>query len=100
MERIYGRMKGRELIMKRDILISYSNMISKNLFEKYEEINDATRLTWSKNYEEANYAGCKIWTVIMQINKPGTQFAKIKVLQIMIENALNIVMSDTKDAEE
>jgi hypothetical protein len=38
--------------------------------------------------------------VIMIIEKPEDIFAKIKVLQIMIESTLNIVLSDTKDAEE
>jgi Asp-tRNA(Asn)/Glu-tRNA(Gln) amidotransferase C subunit len=35
----------------------------------------------------------------MVIEKPEVIFAKIKVLQIMIESTLNIVLSDLKDAE-
>jgi hypothetical protein len=35
----------------------------------------------------------------MIIVKPEAIFAKVKVLQIMIESTLNLVMSDTKDAE-
>jgi hypothetical protein len=62
----------RELMMKRDRLISYSNMFSKNLFEKDEEINNATNLKWNRNYEEAINAACKIWTVIIQIDKSQT----------------------------
>jgi hypothetical protein len=35
----------------------------------------------------------------MIIDKPGAIFAKIKVLHIITENTLNLVLSDTKDAE-
>jgi hypothetical protein len=87
-------------MVKRDRLISCSNMFSKNWFEKEEEINNATNLTWNRNYEEAINAACKIWTGIIQIDKSQTQFAKIRVLQIMIQSSLNIVLSVTKDTEE
>jgi hypothetical protein len=81
-------------------LISYSNVISKNLFEKDEEINNATKLMWNREYEEAIDAACKIWTKIMTIDKPEMIYPKIRVLQIMIENTLNTTMSDLLYAEE
>jgi hypothetical protein len=79
-------------------LISYSNQISKNLFEKDEEINRATQLMWNRDYEEAINEACKIWTPIMIIDKPEVLFAKVKVVQIMIESSLNQILSNTKDA--
>jgi hypothetical protein len=81
-------------------LISYSNAVSKNLFENDEEINNATKLIWNREYQEAIDAACKVWTRIMTITLPELIFAKTKVLQIMIESTLNITMSDTKYAEE
>jgi hypothetical protein len=54
---------------------------------------------WNRDYEEAINEACKVWTVIMTIEKPEVIFAKIKVLQTMIESMLNIVLSDLKDAE-
>jgi hypothetical protein len=84
---------------RRNRLISYSNAISKNLFENDEEINEATKLMWNIEYQEAIDAACKVWTKIMTITLPELIFAKTKVLQIMIESTRNITMSDTKDAE-
>jgi hypothetical protein len=84
---------------RRNRLISYSNIISKNLFENDEEINEATKLMWNRDYQEAIDAAYKIWTKIMTITEPELIFAKTKVLQIMIECTLNITLSDTNDAE-
>jgi hypothetical protein len=64
-ERIWGEMNERELIMKRVTLMSYNNMISKNLFEKDEEFNKTAKLMWDKNFEESINAPRKIWRVIM-----------------------------------
>jgi hypothetical protein len=54
---------------------------------------------WNRNYEEAIESTSKIWTVMMQIDKPETQFAKTKVLQIIIERTLSLVLSNTKEAK-
>jgi hypothetical protein len=54
---------------------------------------------WNRDYEEAINEACKVWTMIMIIEKSEAIFAKIKVLQIMIKSTLNIVLSDLKDAE-
>jgi hypothetical protein len=99
MERVHSKLKEREIALKRDRLISYSNMVSKNLFEKDEEINNATKLIRNRNYEEAIDAAIKIWAVIMQRDKAEMHFAKIKVLQIMIESTLSLVISSTMDTE-
>jgi hypothetical protein len=64
-----------------------------------EDINRATQLMWNKDYEEAINEACKVWTIIMIIDKPEVIFAKTKILQIMIESTLNLVLSHTKDAE-
>jgi hypothetical protein len=95
-----GEINENEQKERRNRLISYGNIISKNLFENDEEINNATKLMWNRDYQEAIDAACKIWTKIMIINKPEIIFAKTKVLQIMIESTLNITMSDTTYAEE
>jgi hypothetical protein len=91
--------KEHEQIERRNRLISYNNCISKNLFEKDEEINRTTKLMWNRDYQEAIDEACKIWTTIMSISKPEMIFAKTKVLQIMIESTLSLVMSDIDDAE-
>jgi Asp-tRNA(Asn)/Glu-tRNA(Gln) amidotransferase C subunit len=54
---------------------------------------------WNRDYEEAINEACKVWTAIMSITNPELIFAKTKVLQIMIECTLNVVMSNTSDAE-
>jgi hypothetical protein len=54
---------------------------------------------WNRDYEEAINEACKVWTTIMVIVKLEMIFAKVKVLQIMIESTLNLVLNDTKDAE-
>jgi hypothetical protein len=89
-----------EQIDRKSRLISYSNCISKNLFEKDEAINKATKLMWNREYQEAIDEACKIWTDIMLISKPELIFAKPKVLQIMIESTLNITLSDTSDTSD
>jgi hypothetical protein len=99
MDAIGEEIKQRKIKDRKNRLISYSNQISRNLFEKDEDINRATQLMWNRDYEEAINEACKVWTVIMITEKPEVIFAKIKVLQIMIESTLNIVLSDTKDAE-
>jgi hypothetical protein len=99
MNAIGEEIRQRENMIRKNKLISYSNQISRNLFEKDEDINRATQLMWNRDYEEAINETCKVWTVIMIIEKPEVIFAKIKVLQIMIESILSIVLSDTKDAE-
>jgi hypothetical protein len=103
MERItivQGLINEHEQKERRNRLISYSNCISKNLFENDEEINKATKLMWNRDYQEAIDEACKIWTKIMVIFKPELIFAKTKVLQIMIKCTLNITLSDTSEAEE
>jgi hypothetical protein len=85
---------------RRNRLISYSNCISKNLFENEEKINKTTTLMWNRDYQEAIDEACKIWTKIMVISKSELIFAKTKVLQIMIESTLNITLSDTREAEK
>jgi hypothetical protein len=87
------------MLERRKRLISYSNCISKNLFEKDEEIKRVTKLMWNRDYQEAIDEACKIWASMMSISKPEMIFAKTKVLQIMIESTLNLVMSNTEDAE-
>jgi hypothetical protein len=99
-QRIQEKIKERENKIRRNRLISYSNQINKDLFEKDEYINRATQLMWSKEFEEAINEGCKVWTSIMIIDKQEAIFAKVKVLQIMIESTLNLVMSNTKEAED
>jgi hypothetical protein len=91
--------KQRENKDRRNRFIFYSNQISRNLFEKDEDINRATQLMWNRDYEEAINEARKVWIVIIIIEKPEVIFAKIKVLQIMIESTLNIVLSDTNDEE-
>jgi hypothetical protein len=54
---------------------------------------------WNRDYEEAINEACKVWTTIMIIEKSEVIFAKVKVLQIMIESTLNLVLSDTRDVE-
>jgi hypothetical protein len=54
---------------------------------------------WNKDFEEAITEACKVWTTIMIIVKLEAIFEKVKILQIMIESTLDLVMSDTKDAE-
>jgi hypothetical protein len=93
------RIKKRENMNKKNRLISYSNQISKNLFEKDEEINRTTQLMWNRDYEETINEACKVWTSIMIIDKPEMIFAKVKIRPIMIESTLNQVLSHTKDAE-
>jgi hypothetical protein len=85
---------------KRNRQISYSNIISKNLFENDDEINNATKLMWNREYQEAIDAAYMIWTKIMIISKPELIFAKTKVLQITIECTLNITLSDPTESEE
>jgi hypothetical protein len=85
---------------KKNTLMSYSNELSKNLFEEDEDINNATKLMWNRDYENATDAACKIWTKIMTNSKPEMIYPKVKVLQIMIESTLSIVMSDLHYAEE
>jgi hypothetical protein len=99
MNAIGEEIRQRENMIKKNRLISYSNQISRNLFEKDEDINRATQLMLNRNYEEAINEAYKVWTVIMTIEKPEVIFAKIKILQIMIESTLNIVLSDLRDAE-
>jgi hypothetical protein len=45
---------------RRNRLISYSNAVSKNLFENDEEINNATKLMWNRDYQEAIDAARKV----------------------------------------
>jgi hypothetical protein len=85
---------------RRNRLVSYSNVISKNHFENDEDINKATRLMWNRKYQEAIDAAYRIWTKNMIISKSELIFAKTKVLQIMIECMLNITLSDTTEAED
>jgi hypothetical protein len=85
---------------RRNRLISYSNDLSKNLFEKDEEIIKATKLMLNREYQEAIDEACKIWTKIMTISKPEMIYPKIRVLQIMIESTLSITMSELTYAEE
>jgi hypothetical protein len=99
-QEIQEKIRKRENKIKRNRFISYSNQISKDLFEKDEDINKTTQLMWNRDYEEAVEEACKVWRTIMIIDKPGAIFVKVKVLQIMIESTLNIVMINTKDAEE
>jgi hypothetical protein len=84
---------------RRNRLISYANDLSRNLFENDEDINNATKLMWNRDYQEAIDAACKIWTTIMANNKPEMIFPKVKVLQIMIESTLNITMSNLEYAK-
>jgi hypothetical protein len=94
------KIKENDNIGRRNKLISYSNEVSKNLFQEDEEINKATVLMWNREYEEATDTACKIWTKIMANDKPEMIFPKVKVLQIMIESTLSITMSNLQYAEE
>jgi hypothetical protein len=85
---------------KKNKLMSYSNQLSKNLFEENEDINNATKLMWNRDYEEATDAACKIWTRIMTNSKPEMIYPKVEVLQIMIESTLSLTMSNLQYAEE
>jgi hypothetical protein len=95
---IQEKIRERENKERKNRLILYSNQMSKNLFEKDEDINRATQLMWNRDYEEAINEACKVLAKIMIIEKPEVIFAKVKVLQIMIESTLNLVLSDTRDA--
>jgi hypothetical protein len=57
-QEIQEKIKERENKTRRNRLISYSNQISKDLFEKDEDINRATQLMWNKDYEEAINEAC------------------------------------------
>jgi hypothetical protein len=48
---MHEKMRDHEMIERRNRLISYSNCISKNLFEKDEEINRVTKLMWNRDGE-------------------------------------------------
>jgi hypothetical protein len=55
---------------KRNKLISNSNQYSRNLLEEDEEINNATKMMWNRDYQEATDAACIIWTRIMSNSAP------------------------------
>jgi hypothetical protein len=57
---VHEKIKERENMNMKNRLISYSNQISKNLFEKDEEINRTMQFMWNRDYEEAINEACKI----------------------------------------
>jgi hypothetical protein len=99
-EEVKENIKNNEDAEKRKRLMSNQNQVSRNLFMEDEEINNATKLMWNRDYQEAVDAACKVWTRIMINSAPEMIFPKIKVLQIMIESTLSLTLSNLQYVEE